>query len=542
MDRDDDWGGVRDDGPRDLIEEPLTSEMEEQPRARSRVGLVVAVAVLLIAGLASISYVSGGRGSNSPEDAVSALSAAISDEDLLGVLDALAPSERDILRDTVDDVTKELRRLDVVDDDVDLSGVDGVDIDVRDLQLSTRTLGEGVAVVAVNGNVVYGVTPGELPSGGFLEDSLDPAQADAESGTQAIEGLQLVTIEDGGGWYVSLFYSLADAARRDADLPVPDFGNGVEADGEGSPEAVIRAMVEAGTSLDVERAIELIDPYEGRVLHDYAPLFLEEAKAAASDARDEFEVDVHELDLRTDRDGDEAYVTVTRLEATVGTDDGDVDVEFDGTCATVRTRDGTESSCADEDSVDESFGMGLGALSGLFDESGSLRFATVERRGAWYLSPLRTLFDPIVESLRRVEKSDLEALGELLFGFVGATEQGEIEAIEAIEESGMSDRGVQSTLRNAYVAFMVARIDTGAWPTDPRVVSEIEPSVIFFPYSSGSIPPGIVSFEVDGERVRLASRGMSGCFYMEGEAEGAVAYADDPACGAPAAQSYRASW
>lgn len=537
MDRDDDWGRVSDDGPRDLVEGPLTSEMEEQPRARSRAGLVVAVAVLLIAGLASISYVSGGSGSNSPEDAVSALATAIGDEDLLGVLDALAPSERDILRDTVDDVTKELRRLDVVDDDIDLSGIDGVDIDVRDLRLSTRILGDGVALVTVNGNVVYGITPADLPSGGFLEDALDPAQADSESRTQPIEALELVTIEQGGGWYVSLFYSVADAARRDADLPAPAFGNGVEPDGEESPEAVIRALVDAGTSLDVERAIELIDPEEGRVLHDYAPLFLDDAKAAAAEARDEFEVDVHELDLRTDRDGNKGYVTVTRLKATVGTDDGDAEVEFDGTCATVRTRDGTESSCADEESVDERFGTALAPLSRLFDESGALRLATVERDGEWYLSPLRTLFDPIVESLRRVEKSDLEALGEFLFGFVGVAETG-----ETIEESGMSDRGVQSTLRNAYVAFMVARTDTGSWPTDPRVVSEIEPSVIFFPYSSGSIPPGIVSFEVEGERVRLASRGMSGCFYMEGEAEGAVAYAEDPECGDPAAQSYGSSW
>ena len=190
-----------------------------------------------------------------------------------------------------------------------------------------------------------------------------------------------------------------------------------------------------------------------------------------------------------------------------------------------------------EQSIDETFGMALTPLSRLFDESGALRLATVERNGEWYLSPLRTLFDPIVESLRRVEKSDLEALGEFLFGFVGVAEPG-----EAIPESGMSDRGVQSTLRNAYVALMVARTDTGSWPTDPTVVSEIEPSVIFFPYSSGSIPHGIVSFEVDGERVRIASRGMSGCFYMEGEAEGAVAYAEDPECGPLATQSYGSSW
>lgn len=541
MDGDDDRGTGDNDRARDVDREPLTSELEEQPRARSRVGLVVATVVLLTAGVVSASYVAGGGGSSSPEDAVSKLASAVSDEDLLGVLDALAPSERDILRDTVEDVTEELRRLDVLDDEVDLSAIDGVDIELRDLRMTTRTLGGGVALVTVDGEVTYGVTPEQLPAGGFIDDSLRPEDADPGSGAQPIEGLELITIEDGGGWYVSLFYSVADAARRGAGLPAPEFGNGVEADGERSPEAVVRSLIDAATSLDVERAVELIDPEEGRVLHDYAPLFLDDAKAAAAEARDGFEIDVHDLDTRTERDGREAMVTITGLRATIRTDDGDVEVELDGACATVRTPEGTQATCDDvepvDEAADEAAGVALTSLSGLLDESEALGIATVERGGRWYLSPLRTIFDPIVEALRRVEKRDLEALGELLLGFVGAAEPG-----GTAESFDMSDRSVQSTLRNAYVAFMVAYTETGSLPTDPTVVSEIEPSVLFFPYSSGSIPPGIVSFAVDGDVVRLASRGASGCFYLEGRPEGAVAYAEDPACGPLAGQSYGPSW
>lgn len=537
MDGNDDRGTGDSGSARDAGHEPLTSELEEQPRTRSRVGLVVATVVLLIAGVVSVAYLAGGGGSSTPEDAVSKLASAVSAEDLLGVLDALAPSERDIFRDTVEDVTDELRRLDVLDDDVDLSAIDGVDVEFRDLRMTTRTLGDGVALVTVDGEVTYGVTPDELPSGGFIDDSLRPADADAGSGTQSIEGLELVTIEEDGGWHVSLFYSVADAARRDAGLPAPDFGNGVEADGERSPEAVVHTLVDAATALDVERAIALIDPEEGRVLHDYAPLFLDDAKAAADEARDGLQIEVHDIDTRTERDGNEATVAITGLRATVRTDDGDVEIELDGTCATVRTPEGTETTCDDGEPVDESLGVALAPLSGLLDDAEPLGISTVERGGRWYLSPLRTIFEPIVEALRRVEKRDLEALGELLLGFVGAAEPAEF-----ADGADMSDRSVQSSLRNAYVAFMVAYTETGSLPTDPTVVSEIEPSLLFFPYSSGSIPPGIVSFEVDGDVVRLASRGTSGCFYLAGRPEGAVAYAQDPACGPLSAQSYGPSW
>ena len=105
----------------DLV--PTAEPSRTGPAARWTVG--IAIAALLAAGGFALAYLQ--PQANTPEEAVRSLVTAITDEDVLGALDALAPSERDLLRDTLVDVTGELRRLDVLDDDADLSGVRGVD-------------------------------------------------------------------------------------------------------------------------------------------------------------------------------------------------------------------------------------------------------------------------------------------------------------------------------------------------------------------------------------------------------------------------------
>ena len=99
--------------------------------------------------------------------------------------------------------------------------------------------------------------------------------------TLFVDTATLVTIKDGDGWHVSLWYSVAEAARKDAGKPAPEFGQGVEAKGADSPEAAVEELFASMGTLDVRRMIELTPPDEMAALHDYAPLFLDDAEAAA---------------------------------------------------------------------------------------------------------------------------------------------------------------------------------------------------------------------------------------------------------------------
>ena len=486
---------------------------------------------------------------NTPEDAVRNLVTAINEEDVLGALDALAPSERDLLRDTLVDVTGELRRLDVLDDGADLNGVRGIDVEVNNLDLATTELGDGVSLVSVAGTATYRVDPSELPIGSFVKEQTDGDLPDPVSETETIEGLSLVAVEEDGRWYVSLLYSIADDARRDAELPVPAFGSGVEPEGAESPEAAVRAMVDAGRTLDARRAIALLPPDEAAALHDYAPLFLDDVEEAAAEARESsFTLDVKTLDLSVDREGDEASVKVDRM-VVEATSDGDrLRVAFDGRCITYSSDDDEEQRTCNQpggplaSSLLLPFtGLGMGTaddVEGADDEGSSaalgLAIVVVERGGEWYVSPIRTVLRPLVDGLRALDRQDLE---ELVEGFESMTTTDSISESGSAISSSVDDETARSQLRSALIAFKSAADDTGGWTDDPKLLAQVRSRGQFLLPYGGMLMPGAVSFDIDGTTLRLGTRGASGCFYLADD-QSVVTYAQDAACGAPRDQQY----
>jgi hypothetical protein len=523
---------VSDLEPVDIVPLP-EPEPAEPPRRRSSLAVVaVAIVALLGAGGFALAYLQ--PDANTPEEAVRSLVEAVADEDVLGALDALAPSERELLKDTVVDVAEELRRLDVLSEDADLSGIDGVDLSVSDLQLSAQELGEGVSLVSVRGTASVQVDAEALPLGSLVEEQGSPFEA-GFSESEPIEDLQLVAVEEDGRWYVSLFYSLADAARRSAGEPVPEFTAGVSPEGASSPEAAVRSLVDAGVALDARRVIALLPPDEAAALHDYAPLFLDDLEAEAAEARESFSVAVRSLDLSVDRDGDEAAVTVDGFDVEATVDGERTAMRYDGRCFHVELADGEE---------EETCGPAASALTGLVvplrgspaesDAPARSAIVTVERDGRWYVSPIRTVLRPLVEALRAFDGDSLEEL------FGGGWAPAPLDG-ESIELEGVpSDEQAQRDLRNGLTAFKVAYVEAGEWPTDPAELTSIEPSLLFVPWG-GFVFPRAVLFEVDGADLRLVAKGGSGCFYLA-DTGGTVAYATDPDCGPPADQQYGPGW
>ena len=439
--------------PDDALEAYVVSPPPAPPeRPRRRRGATVAVAAgtaaLLVAGVLALATINDDAGGETPEAAVRQFIDAAMDEDALGAMEALVPAERDILIGRVGSLVDELGRLGILDEDVDLSAVPGADLALDGLELRSEALSEDVASVLISGEQLrLAVTTEQLPLGPLV----DPVVASAggvESPTPVgpVEA-RLVAVRQGGDWFVSLLYSMAEALRRDAGAPVPNVGSGVEPRGEASPEAAIREMVRAITELDARRLVELTPPGEGAALHAYAPLFLDAAeKATRSVKAGGLTVTIDPLELSTKESGDEARVTVERVEGAVSNgDERRTTFSYDGKCVRLVT-EGEEpfEYCADDDS----------AVPGTSTFFGSFTFTTVREGGQWYVSSVRSWLDAMLGTLRDLDRSALEAAieeegpealflalnpipFELLFlvGRAAETSSGEVAALQPAEQA-----------------------------------------------------------------------------------------------------------
>ena len=113
----------------------------------------------------------------------------------------------------------------------------------------------------------------------------------------------MTTVRKDGRWYVSLFYSVAEAARGELDVDVPDADQAIVPDGAGSPEEAVDQMIGAVADLDLEGAIATLEPDEFEALQRYAPMFLERRPGRRSTTTDvislkvsDTEYDVEERD------------------------------------------------------------------------------------------------------------------------------------------------------------------------------------------------------------------------------------------------------
>ena len=385
--------------------------------ARSR-ALAALIAITLIAGIVGAVVVGSDTGGNTPEDAVRSLVAAAEAHDGLGVIESLLPAERDVLRQPVRDIVGQLERLQVVKPGVDLRNVPGVETHVTGLTLSTEVLADNVADVSVTGGTVtVAADAGQLKGSAIAVD----AKPTTETTNLADEHVVVATVKDGGRWYVSLTYSLAEAARHEAKKPVPTFGHGVAAKGADSPEAVVRDAVNAAVAFDVRRLIELTPADEAAALHDYAPLFITDAEKAAADLRGHTgAINVTRLDLSSSTSGDTARVKIAGFQLNWPADGRLYSVDWDGKCLTIKPApEGQPTLCADP------------SKPSLIPANVNFTVTTVRRDGQWYVSPTATFLGLLVAGLKALPDNAFTANSPLqgLFnlGLVPRSEQKSIE-------------------------------------------------------------------------------------------------------------------
>ncbi len=415
-----------------------------EPRRRGRRGrLVAGVAVAAVAVVtgAAVTFANLGAvagGADSPEAAVEALFAAIDDDDLLGVVDTVRPGERDALRDATLPVVDELVRLGVFDTSLDLGALDGVDWAVDGLTLASEPLARGRVAVTVTGGTLTTAGDGRaFPIGpvvdGLVEDlggaagggpaDLGPTDGVASTADLADAlGTAFVAVEDGGRWYVSLGYTLAEAARRAAGAPAPDPARAIVPVGADSPAAAVEEFFAAALAFDPRRAIAMLAPSEFGALQDYASLYVDALEGAAADA-----TGVTGSFTATDPTVREATGgTVVRFGSAtfaLDTPDGTVSMTLDDDgCVTLVSPDREERTCPGDPGGGDVLGaLGLAPqvperLAGLGDRLDALAIgvAAVEEDGRWYVSLIRTMGITADDVLAVFEPGDLEALIELV--------------------------------------------------------------------------------------------------------------------------------
>ena len=438
----------------------------EAPETRKRVLLAVGVLGLLAAGIIAALAISGSTeasaGADTPEGAYEQLFESLANEDLIGAAEILLPGERDSLVQPWFDMVEEYKRLEVLDPTLDLSAVPGIDLEFADLEFETAEISDDlVSVKLVGGTAISSVDPMKLPLGPLVLDrlpegtipdeiesdmgSIDPLDPDQDNG--------LIAVRRDGRWYVSLWYTVAEAARESAGLPLPDPAERIRPRGESSAELAVEEFVRSSLDLDVRRLIELLPPGEADALHDYAPLFLDDAEAATREARSimrdiGLEIDLVRLDLTSvargaDRivqfDGGEILFTSDYIDVGVDVTDGAATIEaiipedevrfrltIVGDCFEFEIRDlngevqDRQRECASdiENLFDDFLGQSVfvGGLPdfNIFTEEPAIGVYTVERDGQWFVSPLGTLLDTQVEVLSVIDKNKLADLVDWL--------------------------------------------------------------------------------------------------------------------------------
>ncbi len=426
---------------------PGDPTQQPTPPKRRRTGKIAVVAATLLAvlggGAFAVTSLTGddAGGAESPEAAVEAMFAAMGNADILGMLDAMAPSERNSFKDPLIDVTAELVRLEVLDEGVDLSAMSGFEVLFENLELSSEELSPGFSTVSIDGGDASGTfDPAELPLGPFVDGLIDTNELDPVDGESDLaEELSqdgpdpvLVAVEEDGGWFVSFWFTVAENARRALDADLPDFEDPIGGAGAETPEDAVRDVIDAATQLDIRRLVELTPPDEMRALHVYGTLFIDDAQEQLDDMISEsgfsYQVDITDFEATADVSGDIARVTVDRLGLTASLTDGftstDIVVDPDTGCVEVTVSDDfsddTQEFCTG-DVQDQLDAIGVELPTFLTDLQGEIELAIVVTRvdGGWYVSPLRTYAEVVIDVLRALDPQDLEEFVEFVEGMRG---------------------------------------------------------------------------------------------------------------------------
>ena len=371
-------------------------------------------------------------GADTPEQLGDELMAAVDAEDVLGMIDVLLPGERDTLGQPFVDLVAELRRLEVLAPDLDLSGLAGVDV-----QLSNRVVAvaptnvDDIVMLDMTADVVAVVDGAEIPIGPLITDRMPDEMLTEMRGSSTTEtdrlDVSLAGVREDGRWYISLGYTAAEALRSDEGSPaIPD--EGIGAVGAESPEAAADTFFDRIERFDLRGLLQGLDPYEAQALQRYAPLFLDDAAAELEAAAADMVVHVTDRGVRFDGSGSERTMFVESFGIDVGFDDTTIAMTYGDGCTRMEFSDDTGlepiEQCGvgtDTGALEDAVGADLPpsveafltALGESFSDMEPVGIELRERDGAWFLSPVATGTEAMLAAMRALDRGEVDRLVDL---------------------------------------------------------------------------------------------------------------------------------
>jgi hypothetical protein len=458
------------------------------PRRRP-VGIIavtIAVVAVLISGVAAVVALTA-PDTNTPGSAVTGLLTAAGNGDALGLLDHIDPAERDALTGFVTNGTGDLERLGLLPNTTDLHHIGGLSASFDNVQTTTTDLRPGLTAVRITGGTVHSrLDPSQLPLGPFIRQHAGSALAKVGVKDVTVPlhlTATIVTIRRGGTWYVSLGYTAAEAARVAAKQAMPNPQDAVPAVGAASPKAAVDDFVHALAGLDVRRLVELTPPDEMAALHDYAPLFLPSVTAAIGRAP-HVSITITALDLTSTPHAGGELVTIGRIGLHASIGQVTIDLAPGSRCPTVTGASSLNlSGLCGTNGAGASVPPGIsGALKSLSNIRAEAGIVTVERNGAWFVSPTRTVLDDLESVLHALPSNFLDQLKNA-FNPAAILGNARIKAL-----SGAASASISSQSTGASPAVGSQCVNGTATITFPTVVGQPAPPAMTIPCPPDATP------------------------------------------------------
>jgi hypothetical protein len=425
--------------PYQQLHQPLTQQTAPEPVYRSsRFSLKIAAAVVaVVAVVVSAVFVTGfiGKsGAATPEEAMKAAVSALENGDFLGLIDVILPSERDMVKDPFVKGVKELNRLGVLDSNTS-PGSQFIKYKMSNMTLRTESVSEDVSRVFVSGTMVTEVDSSvklgpvfegipefenkksladlgsrDLPEGSSLENGV-------RRETTEVKDAMFAAVKNGGRWYLSMGYSIAEGIRRESGDPMPT--EGISPTGSKTPEEAISLYFDNVENLNLSGLISGLHPGEFGALQRYAPMFLNDAQSSIDDfvKENSFSWSVNNLELeKIEKSDNKASVRIKNLaiKGSVAGETFEVSLSHTGSDITysASSSDGSlEGSGSLSDAATSDGGLGVSEISPVFWKY-AMSLSVRTYKGLWYVAPIATLTDYMFAYTGTLSQQDLRKMLE----------------------------------------------------------------------------------------------------------------------------------
>ncbi len=392
--------------------------------------LAVLIVLAVVGSTVAVLAFTRDDGAPTPEVAARRLMDALAAGDVIGVVAQLPPGERKTLQDSVVPLGAELERIGLLAADGSQLITDAT-IRFEGVDLRASDLAKDMARVELaTGTMTVTLPPGAAPLTDHARTLLDrdagatiPPGGGTWTRDFAVDPLDVVAIREGGGWHVSVAYSLAEAMRKSHQAELPEMGKGPAGTGDDTPQSTLVDLFRAYADGNPERMLTLLYPDEARSLYDYAPAFLPALWDAskAADAAKSYDVQLNHLTTAVDGTGSTRTVRVTALDLDMQDELKKTHVTFDGRCLHADQRIGDDGQpfatldrCdGEEQRSDQPVAFRDNPIVNLaiFGHGAQLPTITVvERNGRWFISPIRSALDSIAATLRTMPADQPESI------------------------------------------------------------------------------------------------------------------------------------